>query len=107
MRGEEKVKTKHYCYMDAEGFEPSTSRMQSVRATTVPSAHKKLSLTPNISTHLGANANSTCDFTLFSLTLVRTGTQAEYAMFNNVPREQDPLQVYRFLDHSKGMMVRV
>ena len=25
--------------MDVEGFEPSTSRMQSVRATTVPNAH--------------------------------------------------------------------
>jgi hypothetical protein len=26
--------------VDVEGFEPSTSRMQSVRATTVPNAHK-------------------------------------------------------------------
>ena len=25
--------------LDVEGFEPSTSRMQSVRATTVPNAH--------------------------------------------------------------------
>jgi hypothetical protein len=25
--------------VDVEGFEPSTSRMQSVRATTVPNAH--------------------------------------------------------------------
>ena len=27
--------------VDVEGFEPSTSRMQSVRATTVPNAHKR------------------------------------------------------------------
>ena len=26
--------------LDVEGFEPSTSRMQSVRATTVPNAHE-------------------------------------------------------------------
>ena len=30
--------------LDVEGFEPSTSRMQSVRATTVPNAHVNQSL---------------------------------------------------------------
>lgn len=36
--------------MDAEGFEPSTSRMQSVRATTVPSAHTDVRYTVSITT---------------------------------------------------------